>query len=173
MKSQWMVRDKFRSTFWIIFTTSILPLFGCSVTVPFEKRIPLLSDSIQKGEQVTNDVKITYTYRLVQKTSDLSGLLEIEGNAHSKHDNTVNRLRVWIDFFDNEGKVLERRRLIDTGYHPVIKGQRFKEKLKVPTGTVGISFAAEGRVLRPKYRPNLFPPSVPPPPPPPPNRYGG
>jgi hypothetical protein len=47
MKSQWMSRDKFRSTFWIIFTTSILHLFGCSATVPFEKRIPLLRDSIQ------------------------------------------------------------------------------------------------------------------------------
>jgi hypothetical protein len=70
------------------------------------------------------------------------------------HDHPVNRLQVWIYFFDNEGKVLEIRRLIDTGYHPVIKGQRFKEKLKVPTGIVGISFAAEGRGLPPTFRPN-------------------
>jgi len=173
MKSHWMVRDKFRSTFWIIFTTSILPLFGCSVTVPFEKRIPLVSEGIQRGEQVARGWKITYIYQMNQKISDLSGLLEIEGNAHSSRDHTVNRLLVWIHFFDNEGKVLERRRLIDIGYHPGIKGKRFKEKLKVPTGTVGISFAVEGRVLRRNNSPQGYRHTAPPPPPPPPNRYGG
>jgi hypothetical protein len=75
MKSQWMVRNKFRSTFLIIIAVSIFALFGCSVTgktAPIEERIPLVSDGIQKGEQVVKGVKITYAYPLYQKTSDPS-----------------------------------------------------------------------------------------------------
>ena len=70
MKSQWMVRNIFRSVFLTVFAISIFALFGCSVTVktvPVEERIPLVSDSIQKGEQMLKDFKITYAYRLYQK----------------------------------------------------------------------------------------------------------
>lgn len=78
MKSQWMERNGLQSTFSVIFAASFLAFLGCSVigkTVPVEKRIPLVSESIQKGEQVADDVKIIYTYRLYQRKPDLSGLL--------------------------------------------------------------------------------------------------
>ena len=114
MKSRWMMRNKFRSTFVVFFTASILGLFGCSITgktVPFEKRIPLVSGKFQKGEQVTNDVKITYTYRLNQETSYLGGLLEVEGNAQWE-SGVAYKMWVWINFLDKEGTILERKKLL-------------------------------------------------------------
>lgn len=142
MKSQWMVRNKFRSTFLIIFAASIFALLGCSVTgmtVPVEKRIPLVSGSIQKGEKVVGGVEITYTYRLAQKTSDLSGLLEIEGSAQSKSI-SARILQVWINFLDSEGKILERESLCKMVSYGLERGE-FRKKLEAPAGTAGISFA--------------------------------
>ena len=144
MKSQWMVRNIFRSVFLTVFAISIFALFGCSVTVktvPVEERIPLVSDSIQKGEQMLKDFKITYAYRLYQKKSDLSGLLEIEGNAQWEH--TISYLSVWINFLDSEGKILERKSLIRiSDYDYGVTGGKFQEQLEAPAGTAGISFEA-------------------------------
>ena len=141
MKSQCMERNRLRSTFSVIFAACFFAFFGCLATgktVPVESRIPLVSDVIQKGEQVVEDVKITYTYRLYQRKPDLSGLLEIEGNAQWKHE--ANALNVWINFLDSEGKRLERKSLVrDYG---VLSG-RFQEKLEAPAGTAGISFGAK------------------------------
>ena len=145
MKSQWMVRNKFRSTFLIIFAGSILALFGCSVigkTVPVEDRIRLVSNGIQKGEQVVGDVIITYTYRLAQKTSDLSGLLQIDGNAQMKKQFRAYFLNVWINFLDSEGKILERKSLVRS--YGVYR-EKFQEKFEAPAGTAGISFGANVR----------------------------
>ena len=142
MKSQWMVRNEFRSTFLIIFTASFFALFGCAVTgktVPVESRIPLVSGGIQKGEQVVGGVTITYTYRLTQKTSDLSGLLEIEGSAQSKNI-SAKILQVWVDFLDSEGKILERKILCKLLGLGLERGE-FQGKLDAPAGTTSMSFA--------------------------------
>ncbi len=142
MKSQWMVRNEFRSTFLIILAASVLALFGCAVTgqtVPVENRIPLVSGGIQKGEKVVGGVIITYTYRLTQNTSDLSGLLQMEGSAESRNI-SAKILQVWVDFLDSEGKILGRKtlcKLLGLGLEP----GEFREKLEAPAGTVGFSFA--------------------------------
>jgi len=104
-------------------------------TVPFEKRIPLVTDSIQRGEQLVKNVRITYGYRLHQRTPDLSGLLEIDGNAQVE-SGVGGYPRVWIDFLDGEGKVLERNGL---RLSPWV---RFQEKLEASSETAGISFEA-------------------------------
>ena len=143
MKFQWMVRNKFRSIFLIVFAVSIFALFGCSVTsrtVPVEERIPLVSEDVQKGEQVVNDIRIIYAYRLYERKPDLSGLLEIEGILH--WHGGVNSLNVWINFLDSEGKILKKRSL--ARYRGVFSG-RFQEKLEAPAGTAGISFGANTR----------------------------
>ena len=140
MKSQWMEWNGLQSTFSVIFAVTFFAFLGCSVTgktVPVEKRIPLVSERIQKGEQVANDVRIIYTYRMYERKPDLSGLLEIEGILHW-HGST-NSLNVWINFLDSEGKILKRRSL--ARYRGFFSG-RFKEKLEAPAGTEGISFGA-------------------------------
>ena len=148
MKSQWMERNGLRSIFSAIFVVSVFVLFGCSVIgqiVPFEKRIPLVMDGIQKGEQITNHVKMTYTYRLYQRKPDLRGLLEIEGNAQWE-SGVAYKMWVWLDFLDNEGKILERETLMDN-YNET--GGSFQEKLEAPAGTVGISFEASAARFSP------------------------
>ena len=140
MKSQWMERNGFQSTFSVIFAASFFAFFGCSVigkTVPVEKRIQLVNEHIQKGEQVANDVRIIYTYRLYERKPDLSGLLEIEGILH--WHGATNSLNVWINFLNSEGKILKRRSL--ARYTGLFSG-RFQEKLEAPAGTAGISFGA-------------------------------
>ena len=148
MKSQWIARNGLWSIFSAIFVVSVFVLFGCSVIgqiVPLEKRIPLVMDGIQKGEQITNDVKITYTYRLYQRKPDLSGLLEIEGDAQWE-SGLAYKIWVWIDFLDNEGKILERETLL--GKYNETRG-RFQEKLEAPAGTAGISFEADAARFSP------------------------
>ena len=140
MKSQWMERNGLQSTFSVIFAAYFFAFFGCSVigkTVPVKKRISLVSEHIQKGEQVANDVRIIYTYRLYQRKPYLSGLLEIEGILH--WHGFTNSLNVWINFLDSEGKILERKSL--ARYGGVFSG-RFQEKLEAPTRTASISFGA-------------------------------
>ena len=140
MKSQLMESNGLRSTFSIIFAASFFAFFGCSVigkTVPVEKRIPLVDEHIQKGEQTADGVRIIYSYRLYERKPDLSGLLEIEGILH--WHGAANSLNVWINFLGSEGKILKRRSL--ARYTGLFSG-RFQEKLKAPAGTAGISFGA-------------------------------
>jgi hypothetical protein len=135
-----MERNGLQSTFSVIFAASFLAFFGCSTigkTVPLEKRIPLVSERIQKGEQVAEDARIIYTYRLYERMPDLSGLLEIKGTLHWY--SLTNSLNVWINFLDSEGKIIKRRDLARYREGP---SGRFQEKLEVPTGTAGISFGA-------------------------------
>ena len=142
MKSQWMLRNKFRSTFLIILAASIFALFGCSTigkTVPVDKRIPLVSGGLQKGEQTVRGVVITYTYRMTQNTSDLSGLLEIEGTVQSR---TISAkiLQVWVNFLDSEGTILEKKALCKLLGLGLERGD-YQGKLDAPAGTAGFSFA--------------------------------
>lgn len=141
MKSQWMLRNKFRSTFLIILAASIFALVGCSTTgkaVPVEERIPLVSNRIQRGEQVLGGVVITYTYRMTQN-SDLSGVLQIEGTAQSRNISAM-ILQVWVNFLDSEGTILEEKSLCKLVNLGLGRGE-FREKLEAPAGTAGFSFA--------------------------------
>jgi hypothetical protein len=93
----------------MIFAASFFALFGCAITgktVPVEDRIKLVSDGNQKGEQAVDSVKITYTYRLYKKKPDLSGTLEIGGNAEWEHG-VAYSLKVWINILDSVDRILE------------------------------------------------------------------
>ena len=130
----------------LLFAVSILVYFGCSVvgqTVPVERRIQLVSGKIQEGVWKAQGLTVTYGYRINQKDLSLPGSIEIAGGV--KYDfGSTDSLDVWINFLDEEGKILNRRALYSSGYKTSrygSKGGGFNEKLEPPSMTAGISFS--------------------------------
>jgi len=123
-----------------------LVYFGCSVvglTVPAERRIQLVRGEIQEGVWKALGLSVTYGYRINQKDLSLPGSIEIAGGV--KYDfGSTDSMDVWINFLDEEGKILNRRILYSSGYktgRDGNKGRLFNEKLKTPPMTAGISFS--------------------------------
>ena len=130
----------------LLFAVSSLICFGCSVvgqTVPAERRIQLVRGEIQEGVWKAQGLTVTYGYRITQKDPSLPGSIEIAGGV--KYDfGSTDSLDVWINFLDEEGKILNRRVLYSSGYKTGRYGNKdrlFNEKLKTPPMTAGISFS--------------------------------
>ena len=141
METRWIMSNKFWSTILTISAASIFALFGCSFAgkrIPLEKRIPLVSDCVQRGELVIEDFKLSYTYILHKKNYINGGLLEVEGNAQWNY--VAYSLNLFIYFLNSEGKILERKVLRSQNIN--VSEMRFQERLEPPAGTVSISFDA-------------------------------
>ena len=146
MRCHRTLQTTIKSLILLLFSVYSLFYFGCSVvgqTVPVERRIQLVSGEIQKGVWKAQGLTVTYGYRITQKDLNLPGSIDIAGGL--KYDfGSTDSLDVWINFLDEEGKILNRRILYSSGYKTSSYGSKdrlFNEKLETPPKTAGISFS--------------------------------
>jgi hypothetical protein len=123
------------SVLWVAFQS------GCvgpgQMTVPPERRIPLVKDTPQEGSWESNDVALKYQY-----VEQIGGLqLNVAGRAKRGYDQLV----IWLKLVDAEGKVLETKTIYNSGFRSgSSRGKSHKgtieKTLEIPPGTIAIAF---------------------------------
>ena len=116
------------------------------IEVKAEKRIPLVKGTPQTGKWKVFEYAMNYKYLYTQPKEDTLGSIELSGSL-KKSPSRLDSLSIWIYLLDGNGRVLEKKRIYDSGY----KKGRYMErsltvKLTVPPETAGISFGHMARM---------------------------
>ena len=148
---------KFRKIGKIIFSIFLLSLFmfaftAChgslfnyrGATVDAENRIALLEGKLRQGQWHTIDLSLNYHYKRDANTLQLSGLVEFDN--HLKNFTTLDYFSLWIQFIDEEGKVVGSRVIAVADYHKMIENISFEHNLELPLDITAIAFSYDGRV---------------------------
>jgi hypothetical protein len=123
------------SILWVAFQ------FSCvgpgQMTVPPERRIPLVKDTPQQGSWESSDVALQYQY--VEQNGAIQ--LSITGQAKRGYDQLV----VWVNLVDAQGKILETKSIFNSGYRTERsygKPQKgtIEKTLEIPPGSTAIAF---------------------------------
>jgi hypothetical protein len=125
------------SILWVAFQ------FSCvgpgQMTVPPERRIPLVKDTPQQGSWESSDVALQYQY--VEQNGAIQ--LSITGQAKRGYDQLV----VWVNLVDAQGKILETKSIFNSGYRTERsygKPQKgtIEKTLEIPPGTTAMAFGS-------------------------------
>jgi hypothetical protein len=135
----------------IFIILSVVFQSGCvgpgQMTVPPEKRIPLVKNTPQEGSWESYDVALKYKY--VEQTGVIQ--LNVSGRAKRGYDQLV----VWMKLVDEEGKVLETKNIYNSGYRAGSKRGKphkgtIEKTLEIPPGTTAIAFQSSLTPRRPR-----------------------
>jgi hypothetical protein len=123
--------------------------FSCvgpdQITVPPERRIPLVKDTPQQGSWESSDVALQYQY--VEQNGAIQ--LSITGNAKRGYDQLI----VWVNLVDAQGKILETKNIFNSGYRTERsygKPQKgtIEKTLEIPPGTTAMAFESMLKIAR-------------------------
>ena len=92
----------------LFFSMVLVACQGLQTTVAAQDRIPLLQGGPHAGSWESSDVFLEYQYVAQQSTFKLN----IGGKAKRGYD----QLSVWIKFFNEQGKVLEKKSVFNSGF---------------------------------------------------------
>ncbi len=112
MRSKKMILEAFK--YWFVILSILLVAFQYScvssgqMAVAPERRIPLSKDTPYEGSWESSDVTLEYQY--VEQNDVIQ--LRVTGNAKRGYD----QLMVRVEFVDAEGKVLEKKRIYNSGF---------------------------------------------------------
>ena len=125
---------------WVAFQSGCVS--PAQMTVAPEKRIALVKDAPQEGSWESIDVALKYQY--VEQTGVIQ--LSVSGKAKRKYD----QLLVWVELVDAEGKILETKRIYNSGFRSKLsRGRPHKGKiektLEIPPETTAIAFQSSSK----------------------------
>jgi hypothetical protein len=128
-----------------------LILFGCvstpvGTTVPENKRILLQKVGTQTGIWKAFEITMSYNYVFNQENIQLPGSIEFSGSLKRHTSERLERLVIWVDFLDAQGKILS----VNSLYSIARGGRSFTVKLETPPGTAGMTFRHIARERRSK-----------------------
>ncbi len=112
MKSNKLKKDAFKTLLFFLIILIFASQNSCSTagsrTVAPENRIPVIQDEPQQGTWESKNVVLEYEF---VKTAGTIGLI-IDGRATRKLD----QIAVWVLFLDEEGRLLERETVFNSGF---------------------------------------------------------
>jgi len=141
MRLKKLILESSKCKFVILLILWVAFQFGCAgpgqMTVAPEKRIPLSKDAPQEGSWESIDVALKYQY--VEQAGVIQ--LSVTGKAKRKYD----RLLVWVELVDAEGKILETKNIYNSGFRSGLsRGKPHKgmieKTFEIPPGTNAIAF---------------------------------
>ena len=123
------------SILWVAFQ------FSCvgpdQITIAPERLIPLVKDTPQQGFWESNDVALEYQY------VEQNGAIQLSVTGQSKRG--YDKLVVWVNLVDAQGKILETKSIFNSGYrsersHGKSQKGTIEKTLEMPPGTTAIAF---------------------------------
>jgi hypothetical protein len=141
MRSKKIILEAFKC--WFVILSILLVAFQSScvssgqMAVAPERRIPLFKDTPYEGSWESSDVTLEYQY--VKQTGVIQ--LSVRGKAKSGYDQLI----VWVLFVDAEGKVLEKKRIYNSGFRSGTTGTEpqngtIEKTFEMPLETTHIAF---------------------------------
>jgi hypothetical protein len=149
MKSNKLKQDVFKGFLFFLIILIFVALNSCSTTgsrtIAPENRIPVVADKPQLGTWESQHVVLEYEF---VKEGGYIGLI-IDGRARR----WLEQLVVWVLFLDDQGKVLERETVFNSGFRSKrTKARRMQGTIErafeVPKGTKYMAFQS----LKQPYR---------------------
>jgi len=118
---------------------------GSMTTVPPENRIPVIVDEPQQGKWESKNIALKYEF---VKEDDTIGLF-IDGSTKRRLDQVV----LWVSFLDEDGRVLERETVFNSGFRNKRTSARRMEgtierAFEVPPGTRYLAFRSQENPYR-------------------------
>jgi hypothetical protein len=118
----------------LFFSIVLATCQGLQTTVAAKDLIPLLQGGPHAESWESNDVILEYQYVAQEGTFKLN----VGGKAKRRYD----QLSVWIKFFDEQGKVLEKKSVFNSGFRQKLsrhKG-RIEKTFKIPINSTQFAF---------------------------------
>lgn len=141
MRSNKIILEAFKCWFVILSILLVAFQYSCvssgQMAVAPERRIPLFKDTPYEGSWESSDVTLEYQY--VTQT----GVIQLSVTEKAKRE--YDQLIVWVLFVDAEGKVLEKKRIYNSGFRSVTtrtKPQKgtIEKTFEMPLKTTHIAF---------------------------------
>jgi hypothetical protein len=141
MRSNKIILEAFKCWFVILSILLVAFQYSCvssgQMAVAPERRIPLFEDTPYEGSWESSDVTLEYQY--VKQTGVIQ--LSVTGKAKSGYDQLI----VWVLFVDAEGKVLEKKRIYNSGFRSGTTGTEpqngtIEKTFEMPLETTHIAF---------------------------------
>ena len=141
MRTKKIILETFKCWFVILSILLVAFQYSCvssgQMAVAPERRIPLFKDTPHEGSWESSDVTLEYQY--VKQTGVIQ--LSVTGKAKWGYDQLI----VWVLFVDAEGKVLEKKRIYNSGFRSGTTGTEpqngtIEKTFEMPLETTHIAF---------------------------------
>ena len=115
-------------------------------TARHDSRINLQEGGPHEGRWQTRDLSVNYRYQRDANTLRVSGVVELEN--HLKYNfGMLERLKLWVNYLDVEGKVLDYKLILISDYRQTIRTMTFSYQLQLPPDSTGMAFSYSGRAI--------------------------
>ena len=132
----------------VVFAVAGFFLTGCvGGQIREDRRIPLVADTTQSGDQTDVDFDINYRYRFRQTGPQQPGQLELEFNLKRKRG--FYSFAAFVNYLDAEGQVIGKNSIYSLGNRNRVV-QITEGPFETPPGTVAIAFTSVGREFKSK-----------------------
>lgn len=122
------------------------PLSYRGATARPDSRINLQEGGPHEGRWQTRDLSVKYRYQRNANTLQLSGIAELEN--HLKYNfGTLESLKLWVNYLNIEGKVLDYKLILTSEYRQMIRTMNFSHHLKLPPDTAEMAFSYSGHAI--------------------------
>ena len=127
----------------IVFAVAGFFLAGCvGGQIREDRRIPLVEDTSQSGNQTDVDFDINYRYRFRQAGPQQPGQLELEFNLKRKRG--FYSFTAFVNYLDAEGQVIGKNSIYSLGNRSGVVHVS-EGPFETPPGTVAIAFTSVSR----------------------------
>jgi hypothetical protein len=132
----------------IVFAVAGFFLAGCvGGQIREDRRIPLVEDTSQSGNQTDVDFDINYRYRFRQADPQQPGQLDLEFNLKRKRG--FYSFTAFVNYLDAEGQVIGKNSIYSLGNRSGVVHVS-EGPFETPPGTVAIAFTSVSRDFKSK-----------------------
>jgi hypothetical protein len=108
--------------------------------IPADRRIQLVKNSPQTGRWEAFEYALNYKYLYTQLKENAIGSIEFSASLE-KSAGRLDSLSIWVYLLDATGRVIEIKKIYDSGYKEKDMDQSFSLKFAAPPESASISFA--------------------------------